>query len=60
MATIKGMTKDEIFGNEDDENDDGNILTLQKILGHSDIQMTMLYAHLSEDHLNEALTYSPL
>ncbi len=38
----------------------GNILTLQKILGHSDIQMTMTYAHLSDDHLNETLTYSPL
>lgn len=33
----------------------GDILTLQKILGHSSISMTMRYAHLSEKHLNEAL-----
>lgn len=29
----------------------GNILTLQKLLGHSDIATTMTYAHLSPDHL---------
>jgi len=29
----------------------GNILSLQKILGHSDIKMTMRYAHLAPDFL---------
>ena len=29
----------------------GNILALQKILGHSDIKMTMVYAHLAPDFL---------
>lgn len=38
----------------------GNILTLQKILGHSTIVMTMRYAHLAPDHLTEALTLNPL
>jgi hypothetical protein len=38
----------------------GNILTLQKILGHSDIKMTMRYAHLSPDHLADAITLNPI
>ena len=38
----------------------GNILTLQSILGHSDIRMTMIYAHLAPDHLEEAKKYAPL
>lgn len=38
----------------------GNILTLQRILGHGDIKMTMRYAHLSPDHLNAAIKLSPL
>jgi integrase len=29
----------------------GNILALQKILGHSDVKITMLYAHLAPDFL---------
>jgi site-specific recombinase XerD len=29
----------------------GNILTLQKLLGHADIATTMIYAHMSPDHL---------
>ncbi|WP_046079111.1 phage integrase [Halomonas sp. HG01] len=37
----------------------GNLLTLQKILGHQSIQMTMRYAHLSPDHLSEAVRYGP-
>lgn len=32
----------------------GNILTLQKILGHVDIKMTLRYAHLAPDHLEDA------
>ncbi|MBR9882297.1 MAG: tyrosine-type recombinase/integrase [Oceanospirillales bacterium] len=38
----------------------GNILTLQKILGHSTVTVTMRYAHLSPDHLQDAIHYSPL
>lgn len=38
----------------------GNILTLQKILGHASLAMTMRYAHLSPDHLQDALTLNPL
>ncbi|APE31539.1 hypothetical protein BOX17_11635 [Halomonas aestuarii] len=37
----------------------GNLLTLQKILGHQSIQMTMRYAHLSPDHLFEAVKFGP-
>lgn len=38
----------------------GNILTLQKILGHSSLTMTMRYAHLAPDHLQEAKRLNPL
>lgn len=38
----------------------GNILTLQKILGHSSLAMTMRYAHLAPEHLAEAVRLSPL
>lgn len=38
----------------------GNILVLQKILGHSSLTMTMRYAHLSPEHLLEARTLNPL
>lgn len=38
----------------------GNILTLQRILGHSSLQMTMRYAHLAPDHLQEARHLNPL
>ncbi|MFD1385142.1 tyrosine-type recombinase/integrase, partial [Rhodanobacter aciditrophus] len=37
----------------------GNILSLQKILGHSSISMTMRYAHLSPNHLMDAIHYNP-
>ncbi|WP_440996602.1 phage integrase [Arhodomonas sp. SL1] len=38
----------------------GNLLTLQRILGHTDIHMTMRYAHLAPDHLTEAREFNPL
>lgn len=39
----------------------GNILALQKILGHHDIKMTIrCYAHLAPDHLETALRFNPL
>lgn len=38
----------------------GNLLTLQKILGHQSIQMTMRYAHLAPDHLEEAVRFNPI
>ncbi|MFD1384303.1 tyrosine-type recombinase/integrase [Rhodanobacter aciditrophus] len=37
----------------------GNILALQRILGHSDISMTMRYAHLAPDHLQDAVKFNP-
>ncbi|MGF2736438.1 phage integrase [Marinobacter sp. DUT-1] len=38
----------------------GDILTLQRILGHGNITMTMKYAHLSPDHLESAVRLSPV
>lgn len=38
----------------------GNILTLQKILGHSSLAMTMRYAHLAPEHLAEAVRLNPV
>ncbi|ECC1659321.1 tyrosine-type recombinase/integrase [Salmonella enterica subsp. salamae] len=38
----------------------GNILVLQKILGHTDIKMTMRYAHFAPNHLEEAAQLNPL
>jgi len=38
----------------------GNILALQKILGHSSLQVTMIYSHLSPDYLNQAVALNPL
>ncbi|HHJ4328425.1 TPA: tyrosine-type recombinase/integrase, partial [Klebsiella pneumoniae] len=38
----------------------GNIVTLQKILGHTSLAMTMRYAHLAPDHLKEAVTLGPV
>lgn len=37
----------------------GNILALQKILGHSSLAMTMRYAHLAPDHLQDVLAFGP-
>lgn len=38
----------------------GNILALQRIMGHSSIVVTMKYAHLSPDHLKDAAVLNPL
>lgn len=38
----------------------GNLLNLQKILGHSNILITMRYAHLAPDYLIEVLDKNPL
>lgn len=38
----------------------GDILTLQRVLGHSDIKQTMRYAHLSPEHLDSVVRLSPL
>ncbi|HAS61680.1 MAG TPA: integrase [Vibrio sp.] len=38
----------------------GNILTLQRILGHASVLQTMTYAHLAPDYLNEAMELNPL
>ncbi|KAB7898025.1 tyrosine-type recombinase/integrase [Rouxiella sp. S1S-2] len=38
----------------------GNIITLQRILGHSDVSQTMTYAHFSPDYLADAVNYNPL
>lgn len=38
----------------------GNILVLQKALGHSNLTMTMRYAHLAPEHLQEVKALNPL
>lgn len=38
----------------------GNILVLQRALGHSNLTMTMRYAHLAPDHLQEVKNLNPL
>lgn len=38
----------------------GNILTLQKILGHRTITQTMVYAHFAPEHLIDAVKFNPL
>lgn len=38
----------------------GNILVLKDILGHTDIKMTMRYAHFAPSHLAEAVQLNPM
>ncbi len=38
----------------------GNILALQKVLGHHSLTMIMRYAHFSPEHLNEVRQLNPL
>ncbi len=38
----------------------GNILTLQRILGHTTLAMTMRYTHLAPDHLQDAVKLGPV
>lgn len=38
----------------------GNIITLQRILGHARIEQTMTYAHFAPDFLQDAIAYNPL
>ncbi|TBR44358.1 integrase [Marinomonas agarivorans] len=38
----------------------GNILSLMRILDHSDISITMRYAHLAKDHFIDAIKFNPL
>jgi len=38
----------------------GHILTLQKVLGHSDLKLTMRYAHLAPDYLEEVVEKGPI
>ncbi|HIH8969136.1 TPA: tyrosine-type recombinase/integrase, partial [Serratia marcescens] len=37
----------------------GNIITLQRILGHARIEQTMSYAHFAPDFLQDAISYNP-
>lgn len=38
----------------------GNIITLQRILGHTKIEQTMAYAHFAPDYLTDAIRFNPL
>src|SRR5690606_14263419 len=38
----------------------GDILALQRILGHSDLKVTMRYAHLAPDYMSSVPDLSPL
>ncbi|WP_010490630.1 phage integrase [Pseudomonas sp. S9] len=38
----------------------GNVLTLQKVLGHASLNMTMRYTHLAPDFLKDVISLGPL
>jgi len=38
----------------------GNIIVLQRILGHSDIRATMRYAHFAPEHFEDAIKLNPI
>jgi len=38
----------------------GNIITLQRILGHTSLVVTMKYAHMAPNHLQDAIKYNPV
>ncbi|WP_371869771.1 tyrosine-type recombinase/integrase [Telluria antibiotica] len=38
----------------------GNIIALQRILGHASLTMTMRYAHLAPEHLQEVKNLNPI
>lgn len=38
----------------------GNLLVLRQILGHASVNQTMVYAHLSPTHLEDAVSKNPL
>ncbi|AJQ92231.1 phage integrase [Gynuella sunshinyii] len=38
----------------------GDLLTLQKVLGHGSLDMVLKYAHLAPEHLEQALQFNPL
>jgi integrase len=38
----------------------GNLVALQKILGHSSLNVTMRYSHLAPDYLKQAVDLNPL
>ncbi len=38
----------------------GDVLALQKILGHEVVAMTIRYAHLAPDHSTDAVRLNPL
>jgi integrase len=38
----------------------GNVLALQKILGHSSLNVTMRYSYLASDYLYQAVQFNPL
>ncbi len=35
----------------------GNVFDLQKLLGHTDIKMTMRYVHFTPDHLQGSIKF---